>query len=130
MFNIIVLGCNNEERQQSSLVHFKSSIENIQKSFLLEPSGQPYGNMDEEKYERIMKLRKSAFNEAQHVDIKELNQINKELAVHFKNEYLRGLKLSVEGYEQSDFQKLNQGSMLINSWGNWYSSYLNELREE
>lgn len=117
----LLCGCSRGSSTES-LEHFRASVVYIQKSFELEPRVNGVGTISQEKMAAIADLRKLALKEAEAVDVSSLSQLHPDMRKHFENEYLRGLRQWVEGYEKDDVALLNRGTLLINDWGSWYKT--------
>ena len=48
---------------------------------------------------------------------------------HYKNEFIAGMKLLMEGYENSDLAKKFQGSLLLDQWAIWNKKNNQKLDE-
>ena len=71
---------------------------------------------------------KQALAEAMLVDIQKLNSDYQNFGDHYKNEFIAGTEMFIDGFEKSDTQKFLQGQMLLQQWGNWYEKNFSAIR--
>ena len=72
---------------------------------------------DDEKI--IINAFKNGLEEAGLVNIEKIETEVPGFAAHFRNEFINGMRLLIEGYEDSDTAKKLQGGMLLDKWGKW-----------
>ena len=89
---------------------------------------QTGSNLSQENMTEIIKLKKQALDEALLVDTKALNNQYQGFGDQWKSKYIKGLELFIEGIENGDNQKSLQGQVLLDQWGEWYSSNIDEIR--
>lgn len=119
-------GCSSKD-EKSDLDRFRDSINYIQSSIALEPSGTPLGSMTIKQFDKIAKFRRLALFEAEAIDPRALARIHDDMPDHFTSEYLPGLRLWLEGYDTDDMSKINQARPLTNAWGDWYRTIRAEI---
>ena len=76
-----------------------------------------------------MEYYRKALDAAHQVDIERLNSDFSGLGDHYRDEFIKGAKLYVEGLKQSDGGKLLLGQVLLDRCGTWYSSNIDKIRK-
>ena len=84
--------------------------------------------VDPEDMDQVIDLYKKAIEEAVLVDINQLNNRLNNFGNHYRDEFIKGLKLIVEGYEKHDNTKYMNGSLLLYKWGEWYTANIDNIK--
>ncbi|RLA84400.1 MAG: hypothetical protein DRG31_05000 [Deltaproteobacteria bacterium] len=62
-------------------------------------------------------MGEKAIEEAEKVNVNNINVYIPEFGKHYKGEFIKGLKLLIEGFKGSDNVKKLQGAFLMDKWG-------------
>lgn len=81
---------------------------------------------DEDKERVIMHLKK-ALNEAEQVNIADIDHQVTGFAAHYKDEFIEGVKLLIDGFEDSHTGKSLKGAVLMEKWARWNRDNRKEL---
>ena len=103
----------NKEHVISSFEHYSQAVELINK--------QPSPIFSVEVTSRIIDLQKKALAEANLVNVQKLKNTSEEFAFHYTQHFIKGLELSIVGYESTDIEKAFTGQTLLKQFENWYS---------
>jgi hypothetical protein len=80
-------------------------------------------------WKAIASYDKKALDEAQQVDISEMNSYYPGFGDHFKNEFFEGLRLIVDnGNEVANAPAFLKGQILVDRFGDWYEANANAIR--
>jgi len=90
--------------------------------------GDAFNIVDPEEMDQIIGLHKKAIKEAKLVDINQLNNRLNNFGTHYRDEFVKGLELIVEGYEKHDNRKYMAGSLLRYKWGEWYKANIDNIK--
>lgn len=90
--------------------------------------GEAFTTVEPEEMDQIIDLHKKAIEEAKLVDINELNDRLNNFGNHYRDKFIKGLELIVEGYEKHDNRKYTDGSLLLYKWGEWYTANLDNIK--
>jgi hypothetical protein len=115
---------------KQELEHFNNAIDYIQKAFAKEEeiSNKQQGVnklMAENDFKEINALKHLALEEAYKVNYQALSLLNTELPTHFKQQFIGGLEKYMQGVSTDNFHLLNEGTLLLNQFGDWYRSEMN-----
>lgn len=110
----------------STVRNFSKSINFSNKSSEIFNSGEIITDIS--IMEKIVTLKKKALEKASAVDIEKLNNQSNNFGNHYRDEFIRGLKLFIEGYENQDNDMFLEGQILLDQWSNWYNENLDEIR--
>lgn len=113
---------------KSNVHHFSQSIKYANQATRISNSGESYEFINPEDMDAIVKLKKKALTEARFVDIKDLNRHYPDFGNHYRDEFINGLELYIEGFEKNDTVKLLAGQMLDEKWGVWYEKNVDAIR--
>ena len=69
--------------------------------------------------EKIIGHCREALQEANLVNADEVDKQVPGFDAHYRNEFIRGMKLFVEGYEKADIGKKLEGGFLLDKWALW-----------
>ena len=111
-----------------NIEHFSKSIDFANKATKISNSGGAYQQMNEEEIKGMVENYKQALAESKQVDIQKLNSDYQGFGDHYKNEFIAGAKMFIDGFEKSDTPKFLQGQMLLQQWGDWYEKNFNAIR--
>ena len=113
----------------SNIEHFSKSIDFANKATKISNSGGAYQQMGEEEIKGMVDNYRQALTEARQVDIQKLNSDYQGFGDHYKNEFITGAEMFIEGFEKSDTQKFLQGQVLLSQWGDWYEKNFDAIRK-
>ncbi len=113
----------------SNIGHFSKSIDFANKATKISNNGGAYQQMGQEKIKGMVDNYKQALREAKQVDIQKLNSDYQGFGDHYKNEFIAGAEMFIEGFEKSDAQKFLQGQVLLSQWGDWYEKNFDAIRK-
>ena len=113
----------------SNIKHFSKSIDFANKATKISNSGGAYQQMGEEEIKGMVDNYKQALTEARQVDIQKLNSYYQGFGDHYKNEFIAGAEMFIEGFEKSDTQKFLQGQVLLSQLGDWYEKNFDAIRK-
>lgn len=113
----------------SNIERFSKSIDFANKATKISNSGGAYQQMGEEEIKGMVDNYKQALTEAKQVDIQKLNSDYQSFGDHYKNEFIAGTEMFIEGFEKSDTQKFLQGQVLLSQWGDWYEKNFDAIRK-
>lgn len=106
---------------------FYRSLELSQKATHLINNDSAYSNMSEEEMKKIIDFEKQALEVSKTFDAKYLDSKYNGLGQHYKNEFVEGLNLFVEGFENQDAEKSVKGQKLKDQWDDWYINNLKKI---
>ncbi len=112
----------------SNVEHFSNSIDLANQATMIFNSGGAFKQMADKDIKVTVNYYKQALDEARQVDIETLNNDYAGFGDHYRDEFIRGAGLFIEGYEQSDADKFLQGQVLLDQWGSWFSKNINNIR--
>lgn len=78
--------------------------------------------------ETIVDFKKKALEEARLVDIEDLNLHYPDFGNHYRDEFIKGLELFIEGFEKNDNLKIIAGQLLDEKWGEWYEKNVDSIK--
>ena len=81
--------------------------------------GDQVSIVDPGKIEIIIDLHKKAIEEATLVDINQLNDRLGNFGNHYRDEFIKGSELIVDGYEKRDNKIYMDGRLLLFRWGDF-----------
>jgi hypothetical protein len=117
------------DKPSSNLSHFIKSINYSNEAAKLSNQGKPFESVDKADMKKFIDLKKKALEEAKLVNIEQLNRDHPNFGNHYRDEFMKGLRLLIEGYEKEDNGKIIEASILFDRWGDWYSSNLENIRK-
>jgi hypothetical protein len=91
-------------------------------------SGSPFSTIKPELAEKIIQDYKTALDHAEIVDISFLNKSHSKWGEHFRDEFIKGIKLFIQGHNDHDIQKSLEGQRLLQAWGEWFSKNISAIR--
>lgn len=122
LISLLGLSCSS-----STIEYFSNSIEYAnQASELINKSSMVISQTDSE---RMADYYRQALNEAERVDISELNSKYPEWGDRYKF-FISGLRLIIKGFENSDSSASLQGQVLLDNWGSWYRQHFEDIRKQ
>ena len=121
-------------RKYSSGEHFRMSLNFAEEASKLNNQwnngGQVLTDLEDEDVIKWIDFNRKALYEAKFVDIEKLNSYHPNYGNHFRDEYIKGLQLIIDGYDNDKYQQLFQGQILVNSWVEWFNANIQNIREE
>jgi len=117
------------DKRSSNLAHLIKSIDYSNDAAKLSNRGKPFEPVDEAEVKRFIDLKRKALEEAKLVNIEGLNRDHPNFGNHYRDEFVRGLQLLIEGYEKQDNNKIFEASILLDRWGDWYTANLENIRK-
>ena len=115
---IAIISCH-----KNNIEHFSASIEYSNKSASIINQEQNYMLIDSDSMDKIINFYQQALLEAKQVDINILNNQFDGFGNHYKQEFVNGLEILIEGYEKHNQDRFLQGQVLLDKWNGWY--YIN-----
>ncbi len=109
--------------------YFSKSIDFANKATKISNNGGAYSQMEGKEIKGMVDNYKQALAEAKQVDTQKLNSDYLGFGDHYKNEFIAGIEMFIDGFEKSDTQKFLQGQMLLLQWGDWYEKNFNAIRK-
>ncbi len=113
---------------KSNVQHFEQSIRYVNQATRILNSGESYEFINPDDMDAIVELKKKALAEARLVDIDDLNRHYPDFGNHYRDEFIKGLELFIEGFEKNDSAKLLAGQMSDEMWGVWYEENIDAIR--
>ncbi|MEA2006256.1 MAG: hypothetical protein U9O50_08395 [Acidobacteriota bacterium] len=113
---------------RSTIKHFNLSIEYYNQATRITNMGGSGELINPEDMDKIIEFTKKALVEAKLVDIRELNHRYPDFGNHFRDEFIRSLRLFIEGIEKNDNLKMLLGQNLQEKWGAWYDQNIEGIR--
>lgn len=124
---LFILGCPNSENE--SIKHLISSQKFKNEAARLSNEGsQPYSKIPPTELEEYVDKLKKALREAKLVNIEFLNRRFSDWGNKYRDEYIKGLELTIKGLEDGDNAKALKGQLLLDKYGSWHSVNLNNFR--
>lgn len=113
----------------NNIEYFSNSIDLANQATRISNSGGAYEEIAENDIKAMAEYYKQALSKAHQVDIKKLNSDYLGFGDHYRDEFIKGVDLFVEGFERSDTEKFLQGQVLLDSWGKWFSNNIDNIRK-
>ena len=118
----------NNSAEITSLEHFIKSIDYANEGTRLINQGEPFEQIDAEVIQEVVQYKKLSLNEAFQVDIKLLDKRLDSFGEHYKKEFIAGLELYIDGFDNNDKEKFLMGQVLDNKWGQWYAENIDRIK--
>lgn len=99
----------------SDKVHLINSINGSIRAF----DTMKGGNLNDPTRKELLKHLRYSLNEANMVDIKNVDKQVTGFSAHYKDEFITGIESLVHGYENNDVFKKMQGGTLLDKWAKW-----------
>ena len=109
--------------------YFSNSIDLANQATRIANEGSAFELISRDDIRAMTNYYKQALKEAHKVDIEKLNQHYAGFGNHYRDEFIRGVKLFVEGFEQENSKKFLESQILLDHWGTWYSNNIDEIRK-
>ena len=87
-------------QKESNITHFIKSINYANSGNELNNQRQPFSIIDNNEMKKSIELYRKAFEEGKLVNIDILNKDHPNFGNHFRDDYLKGLQLLIDGYEK------------------------------
>lgn len=126
---LIIVGFYFFKSGNSTVQHLANSINYANQATQIINTGNPFEQVDQADIQTVLEFNKKALEEAKLVDIENLNRDYKDFGNHYRDEFIRGLELFIDGFEISDNQKILEGQILLDKWGTWYSQNIEEIKK-
>lgn len=110
--------------------HINRSIEYCNEATKIVNKGEAFSKLKPEEAKRLLELLEKAYEEAKLADIDEMNRHFEKFGDEYRDKFMAGLSLTIEGYKENNTTMTIMGQMLISAWGEWYSENLASLRRE
>lgn len=120
---LVIISC-----QKNNVIHFNASIEYSNKSASIINQGEDYTLVDSDSMAKIINFYQQALLEAKQVDINILNNQFDGFGNHYKQEFVNGLEILIEGYEKHNQDRFLQGEILLDKWSEWYYINIDSIR--
>lgn len=112
----------------SSIKHFIESISYANMATKIINKQKPFSPIDSADMEKVIEYHKKALAEAKKVNISILNKHYAGWGDHFKEEYVKGLDLLTQSYENHDVVMSLTAQKLIDLWDTWYSENIDNIK--
>jgi hypothetical protein len=122
---LLFQGCSLFSRTSNAEILSKSIDYSNQATLILNRNGS---NLSADEMQNIVRLKKMALEEARLVDVESLNKQHDDFGNQWRDKYIKGLDMFIQGVENSDGVKLLQGQALLEEWGHWYTDNYNDIR--
>lgn len=118
-----------------SLLTATNNPEHITKSIDFSNQATAIMNRDGTKLEaqemkQVINFEKSALNEARLVDINALNKHYDNFGDNWRDKYIKGLELFIEGIEENNNEKSLSGQVLLDKYYTWYSANIDKIQKK
>jgi hypothetical protein len=111
------------------LQNFNTSIALVNKGNKLVNKQSAYSTVAPDRLEKITEYYSEALEYADKVDIKILEKRYEGWGMHFDQEYREGLRLTIQGFKESNIQKSVRGQTLMSQWGDWFNANINNIKQ-
>jgi len=115
-------------KPESNLSHFINSINYSNEAAKLNDQGKLFSSVSESEMKGFIDLKRKALEEGKLVDIEKLNNDHPNFGNHFRDEYLKGLQLLIDGFDKHQDQDFIQVQILLDKWGDWYIANLDNIK--
>jgi len=123
---LFIIGCSNKAEETGK--HFIKSMEYNEQANKILNKSPAFSTMSIEELEKIIDFRRKALHEAKQVNIDELNKIYNTWGDHYRDEFIMGIKLIIEGHEANEQQKSLKGQILHSIFEKWYEDNLYNIK--
>ena len=108
---------------------FIASINSANEASKIINQGNAYSIISESDTKKIIDSYRLALSHAENVDTNLLNQKFSGWGDHFEEEFITGLRLVIDGHEKVDATTSLEGQALLDSWGDWFSEHVREIKK-
>ena len=122
---VLLFSCSNSNK--SNVEHFVNSIEYVNEANRIS-NGSNSIYYEQSEVEEMIRLKQRALGEARKVNISSLNKRFQGFGDSYEDLFIEGLILYLTGMEDENQRKVIQGQLLLDEWGDWYSSNINRIR--
>ena len=123
LFIVFLISCS-----KSNVQHFSQSIDYCNQATRILNAGGSYEFINPNDMETIVDFKKKALEEARLVDIEDLNLHYPDFGNHYRDGFIKGLELFIEGFEKNDNLKIIAGQLLDEKWGEWYEKNVDSIK--
>lgn len=113
---------------KNTIEHFSASIDHSNNASNIINSSGNFEIIKNGTMEQIIENYKNAYAEAKKVNINLLNQKLQGFGNRYNSDFIIGLKLIIEGYNNNNQSMLLEGQSLLDNWDTWYSSNIDIIR--
>lgn len=113
---------------RGSVRHFVNSIKYVDAAQEFGKNLKSPDSMSGSEMKTFIGFYKEALREAESVDTEVLNNRLASFGDHYRDEFVRGLKMTIAGQEESDAIKSLEGQILLITWENWYAENIERIR--
>ncbi len=121
-----------DKEKENSVHYFNSAKLAKQATKLLNEAGEKSNKMTVEVEKQLMKLHKTALEEAKLVDDALLDKAHPELREHYRNEYQKYLELELEYYktrvDAGQASNTYQSMVFQNKWVDWHNANKKDIK--
>lgn len=122
---VLLFSCSSSNK--SNVEHFVNSIEYVNEANKIS-NGSNSIYLEQSEVEEMIRLKQRALGEARKVNISSLNKRFQGFGDSYEDLFIEGLNLYLTGMEDENQRKVIQGQLLLDEWGDWYSSNINRIR--
>jgi hypothetical protein len=108
--------------------HLSKSIEYSNQGASIANENHPFLSLDLTEKKKFINFKREAINEGLLVNIDTLNSRHPHFGSYFRDNYLKGLQLLIDGYNKSNEQNIIKGFSLLDKWADWYSANLENIK--
>lgn len=117
-----------DKSKDDSITHLNKSIDLTNEGTKILNQVTAFTLMSDNQMKQYINFLKDALIEGDQVNIEKLNKDHPNFGNHFRDEYIKGIKSLISGYELKRDQNFVQGQLLLDSWGNWYSANFENIK--
>jgi hypothetical protein len=108
--------------------HINKAIDYVNKAATtIDKIEDPYQTTRADR-EEVIGYYKKALAEAKKADIESMNHHYTGFGDHFRDEFIKGLELFIQGYEKHDEMTFDASQALLRKWKNWYQANMEGFR--
>ncbi len=108
--------------------HLIKSIEYSNKTATVVNKNHPFMALDVVEKKKFVDFKRDALEEGLLVNLDALNSRHPNFGNYFRDFYLKGLQILIEGYDKNNEQNVIQGFSLLDTWADWYSANLENIK--
>lgn len=107
---------------------FYQSLQAAQEAKRIINKGSAFSVIEADEVTTIFDSYRRSIERAASVDEKLLNEKYQMLGTRFRDQFIKGLQLQINGHETNDMRVSLQGQQFLGEWDDWYIGRLSEIR--
>jgi len=111
-----------KKTEESSFEHLTKSIEYANQTASIVNVNHPFVSLDASEKKKFIDFKRQALVEALLVKTDTLNSRHPNFGNYFRDDYLKGLHLLIDGYNKNSDKDIVQAFSLLGTWADWYSA--------